>query len=530
MLFNLISGVLGGLGLFLYGLNVVTKVLRSGSYTKLKKIVQKLTSNVFMATGLGVIVTSIVQSSSATTVLLVSLINAGIITLGNTIGVIFGANVGSTLTVQIIAFNLDNFIFPAIFVGTLLRMLSKKYRNIANIVLGFGLLFLGLSVMKDSTVVLRQYEGFTDFVKILQNNSFSSIALLLIASMLITSVLQASGATIAIVIALASTGIITDLRMTLPLILGAKLGTCITAFLASLNSSRDAKRIAFTHFLFNIVVAILAFVFIDYLISITEYSSDNIVRQIANIHSFTSIFAVLVLLPISSRFIKLSEKILPVKKNESNRKDFFNYDLIDTPALAVESVYKSVLEMAKTVKSMMNLFSKENADAKQVYDLENYTDHLREHSGNYIMEISRSELSGELALKLNNYREIINNLERVGDNIENIIDNIICIKEWEDILSDDSIKYVINYMVTQYSSVLKVLKNADEKLSENLLEAKYKEKAMYKDYAKKLSQTIAENKLDANTGILLTETIHNIQRVSYYLRRILYSANKLFFT
>lgn len=521
---QIIFNILGGLALFLYGLDIISKALKKASVPRVKVLIDKLTKSVFIAIILGFVITALVQSSSATTVLLVGLINAGIISFKNTVGIIFGANIGTTITVQIIAFKLSKFIYPALALGVFLKIFFKrKYKILSNGLIGFALIFLGLELMKNGVAPLKEYKPFMNFIASLGGASFGSLVLGLLVSMIFTAMIQASGATIAILITLVSLGMLSDLRIAIPIILGAKLGTCITAFFASLNSVRDGKRIALMHFIFNVVASVLTLIFIDYFILLAKYSSDDLVRQIANLHTLISIVAVFVLLPFSNYLVLFIEKLMPIKDTEMNRKNFFDYNLLDTPSLAIASLNKSVIYMGTLVKEMLKQISSDNKNITNVYDLESQVDLLQDNVKHYVLALSEQELDGEDAIAINKYREIGHGLERVADHIENIVDNAVCLKDWTIIFNNESIKELSEYVSLRFNKVLKIMQNGDIEGATDLLDEKYKERAMFKEYAAKLNEIILSKKIETNSAILISDTIHNMKRISYHLRRVLKS-------
>ena len=534
---NIILGGFGGLGLFFYGFHITGKALKQNASFKFKKLIDKLTSNVFMSTVVGFLVTTIVQSSSATTVFLVNFINTGLINLTNSIGIIFGANIGTTITVQIIAFHVDQYVLPAIGVGVVLKLFSERQslKTLGDIILGFGIIFLGITIMKDSFAPLQSSGFFQDFLSAISAGGIKGILLGLIISATVAALVHSSGATLAIVVVLSATGVIHDLRTAIPLILGAKIGTCVTAFLASIEANRDSKRAAMAHFIFNLTEMTLVLIFMPYFIKLIEMSSTDVTRQIANAHTASSIITALICLPLAKPFVKMLRLIIPVKEDESLHLNFFDIRLLETPSIAIDSIKRALLRMGELTEKMLasscDGFTNANfSNIKTVYKQEKELDHLQHHMFSYVMEISKSELSGYQALVLNSYREMTNDFERMGDHIENIVDITSYAKMQKLNLNPYSIKTVNKmkeHLVIQFSSVYRSLADIDPDLASSALINKKEEKEMYKNYTIDVNQRIIKGDISAENGMLLVDVIYNMQRINYHMRRVLYSVLRI---
>jgi len=305
---SLIYGLVGGLGLFLFGMRMMSDGLQKSAGNSLKKILEKLTANRFIGTLVGIMVTSIIQSSSATTVMVVGFVNAGLMNITQSLSVVLGANIGTTITAQLIAFKIAKLALPAIGIGVFMRLFSskKKYNYYGEVLIGFGLLFLGLSTMKDGFVPLRDSEFFKDAFVMFSSNPVLAI----IAGAVITMIVQSSSATMGITIALASTGLI-DFYGASALVLGENIGTTITANIAAIGASSNARRAALGHFIFNVIgvayMLILLKPFVFFIDSITPGaanmvlpSGDNpyIARHIANLHTMFNIINTIIFLPM----------------------------------------------------------------------------------------------------------------------------------------------------------------------------------------------------------------------------------------
>ena len=303
-------GFLGGIALFMYGMQLMGDGLQKAAGAKLQKILEAMTGVLAMGILLGAVVTAVLQASGATTVMTVGLVNAGLLTLKQGFGIIMGANVGTTMTAQLIAFKLSNYITVLIFIGFLMQLLAKRARGkyLGQVILGFGILMLGMDMMGKAVMPLRAYPGFVDFI-----GHFSSNPLLgIFIGTVMTVLIQSSSATIGILIAMASQGLI-PLEGAIPVLLGDNIGTCITAVLASLRANLTARRVAVAHVMFNVIGSIIFVLFMKWFIEIVMIVSPqgDIARQIANAHSAFNIINTLLFMPFVDPFIKLIQRLVP---------------------------------------------------------------------------------------------------------------------------------------------------------------------------------------------------------------------------
>ncbi|MEI6093527.1 MAG: Na/Pi symporter, partial [bacterium] len=457
--------------------------------------------------------------------------------LANSIGIIFGANIGTTITVQIITFHVDHYVLPAIGIGVVLKLFSEKksLKTLGDIILGFGIIFLGIIIMKDSVAPLQNSGVFQSFLSTVSDSGISGLLLGLIISATIAALIHSSGATLAIVIALSATGVIHDLRTAIPLILGAKIGTCVTTFLASIEANRDAKRAAMAHFMFNLMETGLVLIFMPYFIELIKMSSLDLTRQIANAHTASSIITALICLPLTRPFIKLLRVIIPVKEDENIHHNFFDIRLLETPSIAIDSIKKALLKMGELTHKMLDSscdgFTNSNFNnVKMVYKHEKDLDHLQLHMFSFVMEVSKAELSGYQALVLNSYREVMNDFERMGDHIENIVDITSYAKMQKlnlDPYSIETVNKIKGHLTDQFDSVYQSLKDIDPDLATKTLACKKEEKEMYKNYTIEVNQRIIKGEISAENGILLVDIIYNMQRINYHMRRVLYSVLRI---
>ncbi len=340
--FLLVTSLFGGLGMFLYGMEMMSDGMKMTAGNQMRSILEKLTSNRFFAVGVGAFVTMVIQSSSATTVMLVSFVNSGLLSFAQGLGVILGSNIGSTVTAQIVAFKVTDYALALIAAGALMSLFSKKdsTRNIGFVILGFGLLFYGMKVMSDTMKPLRSNPTFNTIL-----TSFENPFMGILAGAIFTALIQSSSATTGIVITLASGGSIT-LEAGIPLILGANIGTCVTALLAGLNASREAKRVAIAHVTFNLIGVALFCFWIPTFAEMVAQTSDNIPRQIANAHTIFNILATVVFIPFTTHIASMIIRFFPDQEKTRNieKPAVLNLDekVLEHPPVAISNAQAEI--------------------------------------------------------------------------------------------------------------------------------------------------------------------------------------------
>ena len=430
MIKDMIFGLMGGLGLFIYGIHLMGECLQKAAGDRTRKILGRLTNNPVLGVLVGASITAIIQSSSATTVMLVGFVNAGLMTLTQAIGVVMGANIGTTVTGQIVAFNLTNFALPAIGIGFALSFFTKnkKYKNIGEVILGFGILFLGLKIMTDSVKFLKG-QPFLSNMLIAVGNKKSPVSgslLGILAGLFTTMIIQSSSATIGLLIALASSELI-PIHAAIPILLGDNIGTCITALLASIGTSLSARRTALAHAVFNIVGTVIILILLNpYEKLIIFLSPGNIPRQIANAHTLFNIVNTIVLLPFVSYFVKVVTFLIPGKEpGYQSQSCYLDKRLIKTPVIALEQVKKEILHMAKTAEEMIHdaleiLFQKNKNKLQDIDKKEEKVDLLQKEITDYLVELSQEPMTPEISKKINSSIRMVIDIERIGDHAENL--------------------------------------------------------------------------------------------------------------
>lgn len=444
---QLIFGLLGGLGMFLFGMKIMSEGLQKIAGDRMRKILSALTNNRVIGALVGIAVTAIIQSSSATTVMVVGFVNAGLLSLVQAIGVVLGANIGTTLTAQLIAFKITKFALPAIGLGAGLKLFSKnkKYVYIGEIILGFGLLFFGLSTMKLAFNPLKSSEDFRQLFLLVGDYKLLGVLI----GALLTVIVQSSSATIGITLALASSGLI-SFEASVALILGENIGTTITANLAAIGTNLAAKRTAFSHFLFNalgvLYVLILFPLFIKLISSITPGDADFVIqtqaqadvfsaaigdkpyiaRHIANAHSFFNIINTIIFLPLIGILAKLSTLVVRGHENvETLQVKFIDDRVLNTPPVAIGQARRETKRMAQIALEMVeetNRFLKDG-DFKRISGLEKkeeLVDILQREILDFLVKLSQHSISTETSESIGSLMNMVNDLERIGDHCENL--------------------------------------------------------------------------------------------------------------
>ena len=427
MYFKLVLEVLGGLALFIFGINRLSNSLQKITSNKLKSVINIVTKKSWATVLVGVFTTMLIQSSSATSVMTVGFVNAGLITLRQAIGIVMGANIGTTITAQIVSFKIDMLSYPIIIIGFLLYFIAKRRRikNIGMTIIGLGLLFLGMTIMKGALGPLRENESFKTFLLIFSKNPFYGI----IAGLGLTIMLQSSSATIGLLIALGSQGLL-PIEAAIPILIGDNIGTCSTALIASVGTTITAKRTAFSHLIFNIFGTII-FVLLLYVFRlqplIIRFTGNSIPHQIANIHASFNIITTVVLFPFIGFFEKIVIKIFP-GKDIIIQKNALHLDnlLIQTPPLAMEQVKKEFIRLTKIAHTMLRLsferlYKKDAVIDNKILDRESAVDSITEDIIRYLTKVSQKPLGKRLSNQLTNQLHIAYDVERTADHAESMM-------------------------------------------------------------------------------------------------------------
>lgn len=531
--------LLGGLGMFLYGMTIMGEGLQKAAGSKLKKIIEMLTSNVVMGVLVGTVVTGIIQSSSATTVMVVGFVNAGIMTLSQAIGVIMGANIGTTVTAQLVSFSLEDIAPIALGIGIIFYMFTskEKTKQVAEILIGFGLLFTGMEFMKEAVEPLSELESFRNALLFLSKNPILGI----LAGFAITGIVQSSSASMGMLIALASQGLV-PITAALPILYGDNIGTCVTSLISSLGASRNAKRAAVMHLSFNVIGTLLFMIVLNKpIVAVVQYLDPaNTARQIANAHTLFNLINVIILLPFSKYIVKLAERLVPVKEEEielatANTTKYLDERMFETPSIALGNTVQEVVRMGgKARKSytyaMEGLLTKDTKAIDKAFNYEKTVNTLHKSILNYLIKLSNTNINSDERIKADLLFHVVNDLERISDHAENIaeIDRLavdgdtrfsdIAIQEIND-LSDLLLKNIdsaIEYIDTKNHDLYELIEKTEQKV--NMLVKQYRN-----EHLKRLSDGVCT----VDSGILFLDLLTNFERISDHCSNIAEKFNTL---
>ena len=527
---------IGGLGLFLFGMEYMGEGLQKAAGPKMKKLLSILTSNRLLGVLVGAGVTALIQSSSATTVMIVGFVNAGLMSLKQAVGVIMGANIGTTITAWIVSLGeWTSFLKPSVLaplciaVGIALIMFAKKQgaKHAGIILFGFGTLFLGLDMMSDAAKPLRELEAVKNMFVVLGRNPILGI----LAGAGVTAIIQSSSASVGILQALALAGLV-PWNSAIYIILGQNIGTCITAILSSIGANINAKRAAAIHFIFNFlgsiifgIVAVVIFTFVA-----PGLGSQMIdVTQISIVHTIFNVVNTLILFPFAGSLVYLAEHLVK-GKNEVKPGELQHLDerMFETPSFAVENAVKEVVRMGEIAKNNMEvamqaLFEKNKDKVQEVFDTEREINELQNGINQYLVKLSNISLTEKESLRVTNLFHIVSDIERIGDHADNIAELATTMIEDDSKFSDEARKELtrINEMGTQcLETALKAYEVTDDRLAKKAIVLEDNvdklESNMRTNHIKRLVQKVCE----PMAGIAFLDTLNNIERISDHASNI----------
>ena len=430
---SILLSMAGGLGLFLFGMHTMSDAIEKAAGAKLRGILEFFTTNRFTGMLVGMIFTAIIQSSSACTVMVVSFVNSGLMNLYQAAGVIFGANIGTTITSQLVSFNLSEYAPIFLLVGAVFVMFCKnpKIVKVAEVILGFGVLFTGLSSLSTAMSALRDVPAVVNMLSSLKNP-----LLAVLVGTVLTSIIQSSSVTVSIALLMCNQGLL-GLNICLFIILGCNIGACTPAVLTSMTGKKDAKRAAMIHLMFNIIGTIIVFFIFLFgmdpvLAFLHKISGDNPGRCVANAHTIVKIFQVVLLLPFSTWIVKLTYLLVPGEEKSVNYREnlqlkYIGEKAVFNPATAVVDVLKEVERMACLASENLNramnaLITLDDEDVKEVYEVEKNINFLNKSITDYLVKINQTTLPIEDLKSLGALFHVVNDIERIGDHAENFAD------------------------------------------------------------------------------------------------------------
>ena len=526
--------LLGGLGMFLYGMKMMSDGLENVAGDKMRRTLEVLTTNRFAAVGVGAGVTALVQSSSATTVMVVGFVNAGLMSLLQATGVIMGANIGTTITAQLIAFKLSDISPFIVFIDMLMTVFIRKriYTRAGEIILGFGILFVGLSLMSQAMSPLQENEAFKNFLI-----SFKSPVVGVLIGALFTAVIQSSSASVGILQTFAMLGLI-GLDSAVFVILGQNIGTCVTAVISAIGTTSNSKRTAGIHLMFNIfgtlIYLILILIFPSIVSLVASISPDNVSRQIANFHTIFNVSVTIMLFPLAKHMVKLITRIIPEKIEAGaveKRLLYLDDRIAQTPAIALKQTLKELNRMGTIAsdnlkRSLEAFFEQDEAKALKVLEVEKTIDYLTHNIANYLIDFRAMELSEHDLKIMGGLHHVIIDMERIGDHAENIAEFALTLSEKKANLSSDGqveLMAMSDKTVEIVTSSLDVFEHRD-KTRLNIIEGLEQEvDNMQREYINNHINRLQGKECDSQVGVVFTNMISTLERVADHAVNIAFS-------
>ena len=532
---ELILGLLGGLALFLYGMQMMSTNLEAVAGNRMKQILERLTANRFLGVLVGAGITAIIQSSSATTVMVVGFVNSGLMTLNQAIWIIMGANIGTTITGQLIALDIGALAPLIAFVGVvpIVFFKNKKAQHIGGIIAGIGVLFIGMGMMSDSMMPLRDSEGFVRFM-----TQFSNPILGILAGAAFTAVIQSSSASVGILQALAKSGVVT-LDSAVYVLFGQNIGSCITAVLASIGTTRNAKRATIIHLSFNIIGTII-FVgacqllpFVDWM---TELAPGDPVAQIANVHTIFNITTTVLLLPFGTQLARLATWILPDGKAPAKDADKWFEDLmaskhhLGVSTIAISQIQEEIREMVKAAGENVRASFKtleegmeEEGGISAISEREEEIDLTNVRLSQKISKILVLDQTPKDVDTLNQMYTVLGNVERIGDHAMNLAEYAVSIQE-KNLSFSAAASQEIRTMEEVCGEAVELLEKAAEGSSAfSLAEAAALEQKMddiTEEFRKNQIARMRKGGCSVETSILYSEMLTDFERIGDHMLNI----------
>lgn len=536
--FGNIATLLSGLGLLLYGIKILGEGLELAAGAKLKVLLEKMTSNRFAAVLVGFVITTLIQSSSTTTVMVVGFVNTGIMNLTQAIGVIMGANIGTTTTSILVSLDIGKYAPIAIGIGVFLSMLTKKTtkKHIGLAITGFGMLFLGMTLMKDAMEPLANSPVFSEWL-MNANNPFVAILI----GTVITAVIQSSAASIGILQALASQGLI-PLHFAAYVIYGQNIGTCITALISSIGTKKNSKRTAVMHVLFNVFGTVI-FIILTKLLPFTDWIeslTDNTMMQLSLVHIIFNVVSTLIMFPFADKvLVKLACLIVPDKKDSSEddfKLQFVDNLMINTPPFAVAQVSKEVHRMAGLARQNFSiaaedLLNKSCDHFDEVQHTEEVINFLNHNITPILVKINSLDLSYSDAKYIGRVFHVINDIERIGDHAQNL-------EEAAKSRVDEGIEISAEgerELREMYETTLKLIDGSIEAFTSQILDNEKAEQLseyeasvddMQTEFEQLHIERLNAHKCNTRAGMLFVNTITDFERVADHATNIAWSVSK----
>jgi len=526
----------GGLGLFLFGMELMSDSIEKVAGARLRRILEIFTTNRFMGMIVGIIFTGIIQSSSACTVMVVSFVNSGLMNLYQAAGVILGANIGTTITSQLVSFNLSKIAPLILLVGVVVMMFTKKekVRKVAEVVVGFGILFVGLSTMSQAMANMKNEPQVVNLLMSLKNPFLATLM-----GFALTAIIQSSSVTVSIVLLLANQDLL-PLPITLYIILGCNIGACATAMLASMTGKKDAKRAALIHLLFNIIGTVIIYIALfvagDQIVDLIKSISADNGRFVANAHTLIKIAQVIMLFPFTGWLVKMTYLIVPgedqkVGYRESYQLKYIGDKVVFNPATAVVEVVKELERMASLAEENLNramnaLITLDEEDIEEVYEVEKNINFLNHAITDYLVKINQTTLPIEDLNSLGALFHVVNDIERIGDHAENVADaarqrkeeGVSISKEAQKELGDmlEMVNKIIRYAVEMFAK-------SDETHMQEIITLEDQVDEKERELQKKHVERLTKGECSPEAGMIFSDIVSGLERVADHATNIAFA-------
>lgn len=536
MSFGTILTMAGGLGLFLFGMELMSDSIEKVAGARLRRILEIFTTNRFMGMIVGIIFTGIIQSSSACTVMVVSFVNSGLMNLYQAAGVILGANIGTTITSQLVSFNLSKIAPLILLVGVVVMMFTKKekVRKVAEVVVGFGILFVGLSTMSQAMANMKNEPQVVNLLMSLKNPFLATLM-----GFALTAIIQSSSVTVSIVLLLANQDLL-PLPITLYIILGCNIGACATAMLASMTGKKDAKRAALIHLLFNIIGTVIIYIALfvagDQIVELIKSISADNGRFVANAHTLIKIAQVIMLFPFTGWLVKMTYLIVPgedqkVGYRESYQLKYIGDKVVFNPATAVVEVIKELERMASLAEENLNramnaLITLDEEDIEEVYEVEKNINFLNHAITDYLVKINQTTLPIEDLNSLGALFHVVNDIERIGDHAENVADaarqrkeeGVSISKEAQKELGDmlEMVNKIIRYAVEMFAK-------SDESHMQEIITLEDQVDEKERELQKKHVERLTKGECSPEAGMIFSDIVSGLERVADHATNIAFA-------
>ena len=523
---EVLFSVAGGLAVFLFGLRILSDALKRAVGDRMRVVIERLTGKAYRGALVGMVTSATLQSSTMTMVLLIGMINAGILTLAQGIGVMLGSEIGTTLTAQIIAFKIGFYYMPSIAVGYFLgeTFRGKKAGDVGRIILGLGLVFLGMSIFTGGLKGLAESPVILRLLQACGNNVFLGV----LVGAAVTAAIHSSAAMTALVIGLGGSGLI-SLPAAIAIVLGANIGTTVTAQIASIGTSLSSRRLAVTQLVVN-VAGVAAFLpFLPWFVRLVEMTSSSLPRQIANAHTIFNVAVTLALIPCVGVLVWVARMLVRGREETSQRRaQFLGEQFLATPAIAVHQAERELVRMGEMTTAMIRacqqgIVKRDPTETASVAEVEEAIDGLKESVDAFLDRIDGSTLSGKDERRLHVLRHIAADIERVGDQSVNITvraDKLLARKRSLSASAIEELSDMFDHAIELYQLSLAALEAEDTEGAKRALELEKHLDELETRYKAHHVARLETEECDSEAGILFIEILHNLERIGDHATNI----------